>query len=227
MKPSIKLASISALLLFMISTAQAIPLYYTVSGTISAYGQHDSAGILQDMGLSTGDAVSYTFLIDLDSQISSSWSHLAYNHFDVSLISGSVFGSDRNVPDSTVGGAPWTGSGLTYYQNAANQYYPGQSYFGETTITGYAPDGYVSLINEQDIFLTGEVTQLQPGDFFSAYNHTILYDENGHQSRFEVNQLIVESVSAGNTIAGVPEPGVVWLFGIGLLTLLSRRYIKQ
>jgi hypothetical protein len=225
-KFSTRLAGISALLLLIIITAHAIPLYYTVSGAISTYKLNDEAGILQDMGLSSGDTVSYTFLIDLDSQITSSWSSIITNHFDVSLISGSVFGS-RNVPNGTVHGDPWTGHGYNNYSYAANQYYPGQPYYGETQIDGFAPDGYIYLTNEMDYFLTGEVTQLQPGDFFSSFNYTVLYNENGEQSRFEIDQLTIDSVSPINTVSGVPEPGVVWLFGVGLITVLSRRYINH
>ncbi|MET0028318.1 MAG: PEP-CTERM sorting domain-containing protein [Candidatus Thiodiazotropha sp.] len=223
MNKGIKLAGLSALLFTLGTTAQAIPLYYTVSGSISAYGQNDRAGVMQEMGLATGDQVSYTFLIDLDSQITSTWTARTNNQFDVSLVASSVFDSDVMAPEGTLRGDPWTGSGSTYYQNAAGQHYPGEPYYGETDITGYAPNGYISLINERDYFLTGALTQLQPGDFFSAYNHTMLYNESGNAARFEVTTLTVESVSSENPVSHVPEPGVAWLMGVGLLGVLTRR----
>jgi hypothetical protein len=223
---NIRITALTILLLSSWTTAQAIPLYYTVSGGISQYGQNDASGIMQDMGLSTGDNVSYTFLIDLDSDITSSWKRLSTNYFDVTLVSGSVFDSDRVIPDGVVPGAPWSGHGATYYTNAANEHYPGEYYWGETEITGYAPTGYVSMLNYDDIFLTGEVTQLQPGDLFSAYNHTRIYNEQGDFSRFEVDTLRIVSITSENPASSVPEPGVAWLFGAGLIGLVSRRLKK-
>lgn len=128
MDKNIRITALTILLLSSWTTAQAIPLYYTVSGGISQYGQNDASGIMQDMGLSTGDNVSYTFLIDLDSDITSSWSPQRYNNFDVTLVSGSVFDSDNVFPDGVVPGTPWSGHGDTYYQNAENQHFQGESY---------------------------------------------------------------------------------------------------
>lgn len=229
MNKGFKIAGVATLLLSTWATVEAIPLYYTVSGSISQYHQNDEAGIMQEMGFSTGDKVSYTFLIDIDSTITSSWSTMRYNYFDVSLISGSVFGSDNTVPGSVnQGAAPWSGFGRTNYVNASNQHYEGESYYGETSIVGYAPNGLITLINEEEYFLNGEVTQLQPGDFFSAYNYTLLYNEAGQYSRFEVDTLRIASISSEYSAStSVPEPGVLWLFGAGLAGIVYNRSKKQ
>jgi hypothetical protein len=54
--------------LLSLGSAQAVPLYYTFEGSISPYNMMDNANVMEDVGLSAGDAVSLTLMIDRDKQ---------------------------------------------------------------------------------------------------------------------------------------------------------------
>jgi hypothetical protein len=227
MKNTIKIAGISTLLLSAWGTQlEATPLYYTVSGDISAYGIHDNAGIMQEMGLSVGDNVSYTLLIDpYDGDHPHPWEGFSTNHFRVELVSGSVFGVRDITPANP--DAPWGGSGVTQVTNATNQHYEGEAFYGENQISGYAPDGAVRIESYYDYFETGRLEQLLPGDSIGGYNTIWLYGEDGSYSTFQQSGVYIESVSQEAPTSSVPEPGVLWLFSLGLLGIGTSRLRKK
>jgi hypothetical protein len=233
----IKIAGLATLLFSTCNIVEAIPLYYTISGNISSSGQSDTAGMMQDMGLASGDTVSYTFLIDLDSEITSTWSSLSNNNFDAALVSSNIFGNAPIADGELYPAAPWGGGGSTQITNFANQHYQGEAFYGETVLAGFAPNASIQIHNEASYFADGTITQLQPGDFFSAYNSTYLYDGKGGGSHFSVDNFRIDSVSEENpatttatttatatATASVPEPGLLWLFGVGMIGLATRRF---
>ncbi|MES9854503.1 MAG: hypothetical protein ABW170_22030 [Candidatus Thiodiazotropha sp. L084R] len=64
--PSIAATALATL--FYISSAQAIPLYYSFEGNVETYPISDESGFLSDIGLAAGDTVSYTFMVDKERQ---------------------------------------------------------------------------------------------------------------------------------------------------------------
>jgi hypothetical protein len=225
MKNGFKHASLSVFLSAMLlgswSVAQAVPLYYEVSGKINEQTFFwDREGLIPEMGFSVGDRISFTFLIDLDSDITSTWTQW-YGHtysFDMALVSSNVFGSAPIAEGELYPEDPWGGVGSTQINDLNAGFIP-----AATRIYGYSPTGLVQIDNYDRIFADGLISEFQPGDRFSHEAYVRLFGDNGNDSYLYVDNFYIDSVSAERPTTSVSEPGVIWLFSVGMLGMAIRR----
>jgi hypothetical protein len=225
MKYGIKLAGLSAILSAMLlgswSVAQAVPLYFQVSGHIDGSSIRDPDGIMQEMGLSAGDRVSLTFLIDLGSDADTAdIDNPLHGTFDIALIYSSLYGPAPIADGALYPEAPWGGSGGIQVGDLHSDFIP-----SSTDFFGYAPNHRVGIYNYDPRFPLGTISELQPGDRFSYEEYVGLYDEDGDAAAWfhMEDHFCVDSVSTERPASSVPEPSVIWLFGVGMLGMAIRR----
>jgi hypothetical protein len=111
--------------------------------------------------------------------------------------------------------------GLKNYYSPANVYQPDFGIFGNGTYNGVDQSSFGQNI-------VGLVTNLQAYAYWSGSEYALVpnraWSFNTYDGRqrndFKSNQLYAWAVRPGD-VAAVPEPGLVWLFGSGLIALLG------
>jgi hypothetical protein len=208
------LTAIGFIMFSQFGSAQAIPLYYTFEGTVATYPISDDAGFMEDIGLTEGDSVSYTFMVDSSRQgtyrnesgdlvedqdrvyVGSQsgggpvTNFIFHDSFYVELVESSVFDLVQNLYPDQGNDEPWTGSGYanTSYRNGVVE--PG---FGEVSLSGSS-----ASIGSSSLYIYGDMASWQVGNTVSADNVTELnglYPDGG--SRFR-SDLVLSAISTIN-----------------------------
>lgn len=192
-------------------SAQATPLTYTFEGQISRI--YDSAGILSAQGVSLGDSVVYTFLVDTD---------LSATH---TLVDGSVY-TYPDLPIRDYFFADLVGDGLVDEVNGGiyNAPFHVAEYnrgftdlnHGLTSFVGGSNDNYVSVSSNNTFadMIAGLTNVL-------GYEHA--RDNLGNAGSFYADMTLTSVTDA----TSVPEPSSILLLAIGILTFgVSRRLAR-
>jgi hypothetical protein len=240
--------------LLSLSSAQAIPLYYTFEGSASPYNFMDDSNMLGDIGMSAGDTVSLSFMIDRDLQgtfrdasgnavqgnkdnpPSGMTNYFFQEAFHIELVESSVFDLVQGLYPTMGEDGPWSGSGggTSLYRDAMLD-------DAEVSLSGGSDS-----IGHHQLYIYKDISEWVIGSTVSMDNRTILYgDQQGESSVFHSELTLtaisnanpasnssiklVSGVSGGPGVAthSVPEPSTFLLMGIGLLGIGARRYHKS
>ncbi|MEJ2622155.1 MAG: PEP-CTERM sorting domain-containing protein [Candidatus Thiodiazotropha sp.] len=239
-----------------LGSVQAIPLYYTFEGTVSDYPVYDDSGILGDIGLSSGDAVSLSFMIDRDLQgtfRSSSGvveghkdnppigvtNYMFQEDFYVELVESTVFDLVQGLYPDRGNDEPWSGSGsaTSFYRNGMLEEGMGGS---EVSLLAGSDS-----IGHYHLYINSDLSKWEIGSTVSLDNRTVLNGGlAGETSSFrsgltltaisntnpaansDITLVSGDSDSEGGMPHSVPEPSTFLLMGIGLIGLGARRFIK-
>ncbi len=195
---------------FTVSNAGAEEMYYVFQGNITTV---DNFNGLLNPGISVGDQVAYTFLIDLavngsytrnNGDVLTMSDNSSYNYFYTDYISGDAF---EELSDG--------GSHNLWYEIAEINYSSEQ-------LSGPYIHKYNIAGNSFDNFMKISGNTFNTGDSFTAYNE--VYNASGSTS-FIYADVSLQSVSSSLPV--VPEPVSSTLFIIGGATLGLRRFRKK
>jgi hypothetical protein len=227
-------------------SVQAVPLYYTFEGTISPYNYIDpnpynldsglpvagNSGILEQIGLFPGDAMSLTVMIDNgnpdEGPVVPEYGTVVRNMaYQAEFVESSVFDlvhsfyPDRSVEPASVSAGP-----QFVYRD------------GVLMNDGYS-DLHLSvssdLIGHHSLYIyDAVVSDWEVGSTVSQDNRTVLHGmQPGEISTFN-SRLVLTEISAeypttgedGTPYHSVPEPSTFLLTSLGLLGIGARRYFK-
>ncbi|MBT2971354.1 MAG: hypothetical protein B6D72_09420 [gamma proteobacterium symbiont of Ctena orbiculata] len=206
-----KLLGFIFIVFFGITTSTfAAPFTYTFSGTISHI--LDDAGAAAVAGISVGDSVSYTFLIDrardpiemyYDGSLNPNLidSPPSRDYFYVDLLSGSLI-------DEVNGGSFDSAGDIAVYKEGLELDSPAGQ--GVIFLTG-SDDNFIRLEGGLDLWTIGSIVNVEETAF----------DENVFYTTVTSQNLTLTNISA------VPVPAAVWLFGTGLLGIFGFNYRKN
>ncbi|MES9833436.1 MAG: PEP-CTERM sorting domain-containing protein [Candidatus Thiodiazotropha sp. DIVDIV] len=251
--PSIAATALATL--FYISSAQAIPLYYSFEGNVETYPISDESGFLSDIGLAAGDTVSYTFMVDKERQGtrrnefgdlvedqdtvrvgSRATNYFVHDSFYVELVESSVFDLVQGLYPDRGNDEPWIGSG---YENSA--YRNGLLEPGYSEVSMEANS---ASIGSSSLYIYSDMSSWLIGSTVSADNSTSLYgNQAGDSSTFRsrltltsvsenLDRSLVSGISGGSEVEegtevhNVPEPSTFVLLGLGLLSIGAGRLKK-
>ncbi|MET0008806.1 MAG: PEP-CTERM sorting domain-containing protein [Candidatus Thiodiazotropha sp. 6PLUC9] len=223
---------ISVSFLASITTADAIPLYYTFEGVASqtSHNQTNSSTYSNLMGVSLGDPVSYVFFVDdsVSSGVQPDGSFQNYGYsvsypastirheflYSSKLISGTGLSIDNQTPNAVFDGQ------FDYSSSVTSPYYETPAW-SELGFFGYADNGTISIwteptINQSSLGGYDDLVAWVANNPFGIMNSLRLSDDAG-SSHFFDHYLSLTSISVTAPNASVPEPSVLYLMGIGLL----------
>ena len=205
-------------LLVVVSAAQAIPVYITITGQVTFAKFGDK---VDDFGVKEGDIIEQVWMYDLDVQGidgnkvydpfypgGSNPALQEYGAFFVDRISGGVLDPFNQGPDTKD--------------------------FGWSSKHSFAP--YVSFTTGSDSGSPGSgvkfdwgttISNLFVGQEFTLEENHKLLGSNYHYSKSVNVAGTITAISTVNPLATVPEPSTVWLLLPGLLGLAFTRYIRH
>jgi hypothetical protein len=174
-----QLLAIGVLACMNLSTAHAVPIYYTFEGSIT-YPVYDSTGYMGDLGLDIGDPVSLTFMVDRGRQVGTDAVYVSnhdngnpasnfifHDSFYAELVESSVFDLiQTQYPEIDTGGDPWDGYGHvnSFYRNGLLQRHDGDVYL-------YAS---VPSLGSIGLYIYDDISTWEVGSTHSNDNNTTL-----------------------------------------------------
>ncbi|MET0045785.1 MAG: PEP-CTERM sorting domain-containing protein [Candidatus Thiodiazotropha sp. 6PLUC3] len=195
--------------LFHITSAQAIPLYYSFEGSVETYPISDESGFLSDIGLAAGDSVSYTFMVDKDRQGSHrnefgdldedqdtvrtgsrATNYFVHDSFYVELVESSVFDLVQGLYPDRGDDEPWIGSG---YENSAYRNGLLEPGYSEVSLEANS-----ASLGSSSMYVYSDMTSWLVGSTISADNSTNLYGSQAGDSSTFRSRLTLTGISEDN-----------------------------
>lgn len=195
----------------LVGSAQAVPMIYTFEGTVTQI--NDTWGILSAQGVSLGDSVAYTFLVDTELSATSTLNDGSvlttadlsirdYFYSDllgdgmVDEVDGGIYNAPNHVAEYNVG--------FTELNYALTQFSGGSqdNYVSVTSYTNFS-DMIAGLANVR------------------GYEHA--RDNLGYPGSFYSTMTLTSIIEA----TSVPEPSAILLLGIGLVSFGVTQRLKK
>jgi len=213
-----------------VGIARAVPMYYTFEGTTRQIV--DSAGYVQEAGITHGGPVSYTFLIDFERQGESTFMDGSvqvhddvgplingyegnWNRIYVEYISGDAFSvkytdkpyQDKDQKQHNFGDIQdWGDTGGVYYDSVTVN----AGWLNERLFMHYMPD-----ISSWDLNLTEAFTI---GALWEIDNQIDILSGDCSLVRSDITLVEISDV------APIPEPSTLFLFSIGIAGLIGVKF---
>jgi hypothetical protein len=205
-----------------LGSAQANPLYYTFEGSVSNYPVYDDSGILGDIGLSSGDTVSLSFMIDRDLQgtfrsssgtveghkdnpPSGVTNYMFQENFYVELVESTVFDLVQGLYPDRGDDEPWSGSGSA------------TSFYRDGMLEEGMGGSEVSLLAGSDsighhlLYINSDLSKWEIGSTVSMDNRTVLNGGLAGETSSFRSDLTLTAISNTNPAS---TPGITLVSGV-------------
>ncbi len=203
------------------SRVQATPYYYTFDGTIIGSLFDDGAGAIAAAGLAIGDSVTYTFIVDFDTNGTYTLNNgtektqtddASYSYFYTDFVSGDTL--------SEVDGGFYNGGNNIAEYNSGFDYAPDCSHSTCGSFRGGSYDAQVTIYSNGSDFVGGGsiATNWVVGTMLRATSRA--FDSARKKSDFLADMTLTDI----SPVTPAPEPTTLAILGLGLAGIgFSRR----